>query len=497
MASEHGNHVVGDEGDPDRQLHLALRRVLRPVLKGGGASRCPWYDRQMIRFLSMSSTPLVLLVLLACPPTRGLGEPPDVEICGDGEDNDGDGQVDEGFDADADGFFGCGSGDPDCDDGDAAVHPGAAEDCDDIDDDCDGEIDEDCGADDDDSLPIEPFLVEMHPAPGDDGFFVGSSLWVEFDRAPDSVGMSLAGPGGSPVAASTSQDASGRVHTLDPEQDLLPLTAYTLTVAWSPSEESPLHVPFTTGEHGLPVEDPSLLVGRTFAADLAGGTWVQPPGTGPIIASQLDGLAVLLAATAESDLDGGMAHVMAVMGQEDGGSYLQDPCEETWSLTAGADGIVGTSDDSPGTWQNPRITTGPSVIRIVMQGTPTTVQDAWTDGVFAPDLSDQQGGVFAGLMDTRPLAVVLDPGGGEGAMCDLMEETLGVGCVECGPPNPGEFCLTLRVQDVVSVAVPGLELVPIGCADVIQRAVDGYGCDQQASAYDQDQDGTYELCPSF
>ncbi len=444
----------------------------------------------MTRALRASLFVLVPL-LVACPPDRE-GEPPLVEICGDGIDNDEDGRTDEPEDLDGDGFFTCIDGHADCADGDAALHPGAAEACDEVDNDCDGDIDEDC---EDDVLDAYP--VDMEPSSGEDSFLPSATLWLEFDRPVQSVGLSLTDAAGAPVAGSISNDIPWRVFFFDPLEDLEPDSSYQLRVAWSPASDSPVDISFSTSAHGQQVEDPQGLIGRTFFADVAEGTWIDPPGVGPIIGSQFDGVAVLLTMTDDSDLGAGEVHVMGAVGTDEFGQQEQDPCAETFWLTAGPDGVVGTADDQPGSWNNPVVETGPADVELFFGAAPVWMKDVVTSGTFAPDGMDQQGGVLEAVIDTRPMAAELDPDGGPGAVCDLIWETVNVPCEECGEPDPGTFCLQTRAEDVLSTPVAGLQLQEIGCADVIGQFEGSGACEAEAAGYDADGDGDYELCPEW
>ena len=100
-----------------------------------------------------------------CDDGERYANPGEVEICGDGLDNDCTDGVDDagaadaatwyadadgdGYGAETDGVPGCAAPDgtvndaTDCDDGDASIHPGADETCDGLDQNCDGSVDQD------------------------------------------------------------------------------------------------------------------------------------------------------------------------------------------------------------------------------------------------------------------------------------------------------------------------------------------------------------------
>ena len=378
---------------------------------------------------------LVVLIPLACAPQRRGGTPTLDEICDDGIDNDEDGTVDEGEDDDNDGFLDCGVEDLDCDDQDADVHPGAGETCDGIDNDCDGAIDEDfpdgCGDDDDatddDDAVEEVIIVDMSPEPGADDHFLSADLFVVFNQAPDSVELSVAG-----VTGATETSSNGRVVTFDPSNPLEPNTEYLWTITWSPSIDSPIEIEFETGPHGDPVGDPDAIIGRAYQIDVANADFTEPAGVGAILGSQLDGMVFLMAATPESS--GSDMHVILAQGEESAGNVSQLPCVTTTYATAGPDQVIGTADDAPGDFDNPDITVGPVDLAFdaAIQGIGIgTVNDVFMTSTFHPALDDLQGGIVEGTIDTRPLAPELDPDGDEDALCQLLEEVVGVEFRSC------------------------------------------------------------------
>ena len=55
------------------------------------------------------------------------------------------------------------------------------------------------------------------------------------------------------------------------------------------------------------------------------------------------------------------------------------------------------------------------------------------------------GGTFGGMIDTRGLVGLLDSKD-PNAVCDLIEETVGVSCEDCGGGE--DYCLTILAEDV-------------------------------------------------
>lgn len=365
-------------------------------------------------------------------------------------------------------------------------------------------------ADDDDATEpvVYPFIVEANPsAAGDEtNFFYQADLRVEFDRPPETATIVLKDAGGAELGGTQTADNPGRTFTFDPTADLVPDSSYTVEVAWTPKETAgPATIPFQTGPHGTEIGAGAAdMIGVVYNIDLANATFVEPPGVGPIIGSQLDGMAILFTPTDESDFGAGTLHILGAMGAEEGGNIVQEPCAQTLPFTYGPNGVFdGGGDDQPASFIDPVMQIGPTDLTITIQGISATIQDLFIGGTFNPDLSDMRGGTFAGSIDTRPLAPELDPDGGESAVCDLVWETVQVACEECGEPNPGAFCLSVLAEDIVATEVPGLVLQPLTCVDIIDLALNPVDpqnpvcAADEAAEYDEDGDGAYELCPDY
>jgi hypothetical protein len=360
--------------------------------------------------------------------------------------------------------------------------------------------DDDAGSED----PDAPIITDLSPNVDDADFFYQASLWVEWNNAPEGATYSLSSTAGVEVAGTTEYASQGRVLSFTPGADLSPSTAYVSTISWN-SPSSPLSVPFQTGAYGNLVEDETSLIGKTYNLDLANADFVEPPGVGPILQSQIGDVSILFSVTHFVDpTDPIEMHILGALGDENAGIVSQDICAQTLGFTSGPDGEVGTADDIPAGWADPVMEMGPTNLTLSFQGIDATIQDLNITGTFHPSLSDMHGGTFAGRIDTRPLAPELDPDGGEDAICELVSETVGVDCEECGEPNPGVFCLTIYAENVNADEVADTTLVPRTCDLIINDYIaDPEVCADAATAFDADADedgtldGLYLGCPEW
>ncbi len=363
--------------------------------------------------------------------------------------------------------------------------------------------DDDSGAGDDDDAAVPVIVTSTSPAPDDNNFFFAAKPWARFDRAPDSATMMLHDAAGTMVASTDTVD--GTLMTLDPGAPLTPSAAYTLDIEWAPCDGCPVSISFMTGPYGNDLDDAEgTLVGATYNIDLAGANFVEPPGVGPILQSQIGDIAILFSMLASSDFTPAAQPGLQIMGalgavvDPVNGLIEQEACTETLAFTAGVDGEIGTADDTPASWVNPDMELGPTNLDISVQGITATIQDLVITGTFHPDGDDMQGGTFAGSVDTRPLAPELDPEGGEDAVCNLVEETIGIECEPCQDDGSEPFCLSVLATDIVATKVDGLALVGMTCETIIDMFVaDATVCADEAAAYDEDTNGVYELCGDY
>lgn len=89
-----------------------------------------------------------------------------------------------------------------------------------------------------------------------------------------------------------------------------------------------------------------------------------------------------------------------------------------------------------GDWNNPQFEFGPADFEFEIEGYPATIADLTVAGDFTPDGNWIVEGTMDGVFDTRFLDGLIDPGGSEGAGCELLG-SLGIECVAC--PGDGEL----------------------------------------------------------
>ena len=354
----------------------------------------------------------------------------------------------------------------------------------------------DDGADDDDAVQL-PFVVSMYPADGESDYFYQDDMRVEFDRGIDEFAYQLTGPDGD-LPVDLTLDVQREVITVDPIDDLLPLTSYQVHMTWSPAASADGYsFSFTTGLSGLEV-DTDALTEVVYLVDLAAGTWVEPAGVGGFVASQLGDWVLLMQVMQASQLgpdDQPGLHILGAGAENGDDGLVQPACSEGLRMTAGPDRLVGTADDAAGTLANPGFDFGPTWLAMMVNSSLVAIDQTTVSGLFELDLASITGLRIAGVIDTRALDGMLPGEGAEGAVCELVWETAEIPCQECGEPDPGAFCLDAVVENIPTVATKGVEIVDRTCAELIQTFIDSGGCASEAAVYDPAADGSYSECP--
>ncbi len=360
-----------------------------------------------------------------------------------------------------------------------------------------------CPTDDETETPAPPpppRIIGVSPEEAEDDLFYQLDVWARFDVAPTTSSLTLADSAGSAVAGETVLEESGRKVKFTPGGDLTANETYTATITWN--EETPATWSFSTGPYGEVVGDDGALVGQVMHLDLASATFTEPPAVGSLLQGFLADIYIIFTFSEASDLENDIAHVEGALGELNGPDIVQDLCSETLTFTAGPDRIPDTADDQPATWENPSLVLEGVDLELSIQGVNATIQDLLLSMVVHPEGSGFAGGRFEGILDTRDLAGLLGDEKDENGICDLVFKTVGVGCQECGGDDPGEFCLSVKAKDIVGGALDGT-IVPLSCADIIEKDLNTEDCDGEAEAYwELDEEGNrvgdgYPLCAQW
>ncbi len=199
---------------------------------------------------------------------------------------------------------------------------------------------------------------------------------------------------------------------------------------------------FTTSEDGA--SSPGDLVGRTWSLDANDARVIEPAGVGDVLASYIEGSALLHA----SAQDGDELTLQFALADATG---EQDLCQVTDELTV---------DFS----QDPLFRYGPQDHdSAVLAG---AIQNLRARGVFSTDGAKISGLAIGGVIDTRPLNVLIGEDLEDGEFCNLVLG-FGVECVGC--PDGTELCLEVEMEGLsaaeVSHSFVALETCDASCPE--------------------------------
>ena len=299
----------------------------------------------------------------------------------------------------------------------------------------------DTDTDTDTQVPCTAEVLEIKPEDGEDDVFYKESLSVAFTEEGTAAVFSLEETTTlSPVAHTVSWGEGNVMATVVPDAPLDGSTQYTVRVSICETEST---ATFETSEYGQPVEGGSeTLVGLTSVILFDNVNFTEPENIGSLLALYFDVpllVGVLGADTTNID-------VVAAMGYFDNvDGYKQRLNQATWTFgQVNLDGnayFLGSVDE---------IDLGYSNVSI-------PVYNFALSGTFAPDGSHFAGGTLTGKVDTRHMAPLFGQTD-EGYPCELVG-SMGVSCESC--PDGENYCLTIRGQDIVSEAVPGVTVVEV------------------------------------
>ena len=240
-----------------------------------------------------------------------------------------------------------------------------------------------------------------------------------------------------PGTQSTGPD--GKHIIFKPDAPLTPGATYTASMAYCAGDVS---TTFTVSDAGTPIPDPSILVDQTYLFDLHSGRVPVPAGLGDVLIDNLSAL-ILMGVRGVDGANMDILGAVSILGESG-----QDYCAPT---------IPFDNADYAGA---PDVAFGVASTTLVAAGVGVDVTDISITGTFRPDGSAIEGMTFAGTIDTRPLAPLVDTGDGtENAICELAEN-FSAACVAC-PSDGGVFCLEIEADHITALAAPGVTVVEI------------------------------------
>ncbi len=298
--------------------------------------------------------------------------------------------------------------------------------------------DDDVTDDDDDDAEIK----ETEPQEGDNDFYHRNSIFVEFTDDVTAAEITLVDDGGTAVTGDNALNDNSTMLEFNPfgvsdTDHLEPNTSYTATITWD--DHAPVDLHFQTSEVGTATNIADI-IGFDYFLDLGSATFTEPPGVGSLLSQYIADVYVIVHVVAIDEGTGNIDVFGGIVDKE-GNDYVQNLCDPTLAMT----------EEEPGTWDNPYMQIGPTDFHLAIEGYEATIADLKIGGSFTPDASAMVGGTFDGMMDTRVLDELIDPGADEGAACDLLS-SLGIDCEDC-PDGSGAFCLTVSAYGIYSEKV--------------------------------------------
>jgi hypothetical protein len=295
-------------------------------------------------------------------------------------------------------------------------------------------------------------IIEQFPENGSADAYYRTSIEFSLAQAETGTSITVTDAGGAEVAGATSESGSRVVFT--PSGPLAPSTTYDVQFDWACG---PTMTQFSTSAVGTPVSDTSVVEGSTYNLDLSSGRWVLPAGVGSLIETLIPSdLEVFFMVDSLAGDD------MFFMGALGDGAGNQDMCSESIALP-----------DPANFTENPFFSLPSDQLTLDVEGIPVVIEDMLLSGAFASDGSSIEGAVLAGTMDTRLLVDLVAEGGGDDAVCEIVE-AFSVSCEECSDGS-GPYCLSVFVDSLTAELRSGLVVVERTADDIAADPACGGG----------------------
>ncbi len=251
------------------------------------------------------------------------------------------------------------------------------------------------------------------------------------------------------VPGTLTRSEDGEILYYTPDEFLTPSTAYSASLTWCGGTTD---LAFTTSPDGVALADPSILVNRTWSFNLSAARIVHPDGLGSVLAG-FPPQPLLVGVTSVSEAGIGVIEAASV---QEITPLEQEFCASSTEFPEG--------DFS----EQPFFRIATPAASVSVGGVPVDVVDLEVTGMFAADGGYITGGTLSGIIDTRPMAVLVG-GSDPGTVCATVI-SLGIVCEPC--PSDGErYCLSLLADQITAPEEEGVRVVAVagtdceGCAD--------------------------------
>ena len=228
------------------------------------------------------------------------------------------------------------------------------------------------------------------------------------------------------VDGTSTRNEDNDVVIFTPSAPLSPSTAYTAVLNYCSGTPD---LTFTTSALGSGISDPSSLNNTAFALDLKAGRIVIPEGVGSVLESYLDVVIYMEVAEATSS----NIRMFGALADEADPTH-QDYCSPTIDFPE--------ADFS----NAPFFSIGPESTTIAVAGYEVTIDDLAISGTFAADGSYWGGGTLSGSVDTRALVDLIEEGGEDNAVCEIVAG-FGVACETCSSDGQ-PYCLSIKAIEL-------------------------------------------------
>jgi hypothetical protein len=300
----------------------------------------------------------------------------------------------------------------------------------DTDADSDSDTDTDADTDSDTDADCTATIDEIVPLDGSVDVDVETDVTVTFTQAVTETDFSLTVDG---VSGTTELAGDGLSATFTPDDPLEFETDYDVTASVCDDSAS------STFRTAYAPIDPEVLPDRVYALDYSTVTW-ESPAVAVFFQSQIS-IEYILTEIMAVDLDAETLDASGAVGVDVQGTPRQAACYNVIQY-----GAIDFAD-------NPAFRAGPNLLSVPTAGGDLTIEDLLITATFNADATSLLDIDITGLLDTRPIDVML--GQNEGDVCALAS-TFGDTCEACGDGE--DFCLAVWMTADEAPYVAGVDI---------------------------------------